>query len=63
MVYEKHEIFEWTDGGNPANCGYFDGSGDLDYLLQKIFGKVMEDIKYGTKCKVTFKIETEDKAR
>ena len=63
MLYRNHKIFEWTDGGNSANLGYFDGAGELDYFFKKLFSKefgvdVMSDVEYGTKCKITFQIET-----
>ena len=58
MKYENDKIYEWTDGGNVSNRGYFDGAGKLEKFFSEIFLDVMGDVNYGTKCKITFKIET-----
>ncbi len=61
----------WTDGGDPAHSGYFDGAGPINDLLLILFaGKhnwhheplpitthVMEDVTYGTPLKITVTIE------
>ena len=72
--FEKEMEFIWTDGGNPAGDSYFDGAGDLNYILQRMFAgrdgrydetpihvDVMGSVEYGSKVKLKIILEIEDK--
>lgn len=71
--FEKELEFVWTDGGNSAKEGYFDGAGDLNHILQKMFAghgvhdknipfsvDVMGDTKYGAKVNLVISLEIEE---
>ena len=66
----------WTDGGDDRVGGYFDGARDLNHILRRLFAgcddrpenipfavDLTGDIVYGTKVRITVKLEVLDEPR
>jgi len=71
MAFEQQMEFTWSDGNDPSSAGYFDGAHEFNHLLRHLFAcsmpnndrypfgvDVMGSVPYGTKCKITVRIET-----